>query len=611
MKPQTEAARSNAAEDNPELGFRKAILRLVSGGAERRAIETGQVDAIVDPASGAAILLPEAQKALLQRNQSREQLARLACDGYWEQDRDFRFVSHTGGLEGEDSAFDLANTLGRALWDLPVENLSDVDWQTHRQQLAWHATFRDLEVRWVAGNGKIRCLALSGEPIYDPQDQFCGYRGVVREITPRRQFELASRAHYHLARLGFDGLVAPACVLDAQGQIVLVNRAWRRIASEPGGLFRALHPGANLLMACDTAEGDAALDGHAIAAGVRQVIAAERLHLRYEYRGPAAASGRSTQWFALDVVAIAGDGTEGALISLEDLSERRQARRMRALELQTALCLAQAGSAAEGAVGVIQLCCESLGWECGRQFGFDPAGRVLQQCASWGIPVTAVTRFLERSRDLSFRADVGLAERVVQSGQTLWVREDSSDPLVARTGTSTDTAAGGALVFPVSADDQVLGMLAFSCGAGQAPDDLLLQAMRCIGAQLGHFLRQAEVLQKLRRSEARFRRLTAIAADWHWEQGSDFRFTCMEGSSPFGTRKVLGLASWELLGQATEDASWIRHRAELSAHLPFCDFEFTVRHADGRRTRHAVSGEPVFGEDGAFAGYCGTGRDVR
>src|ERR1700736_6766946 len=52
---------------NVERGFKRAILRLVKGGAERLAIETGQIDAIIDPASGNAILLPEAQWALNER----------------------------------------------------------------------------------------------------------------------------------------------------------------------------------------------------------------------------------------------------------------------------------------------------------------------------------------------------------------------------------------------------------------------------------------------------------------------------------------------------------------------------------------------------------------
>jgi CRP-like cAMP-binding protein len=39
-------------------------LRLVTGGLERRAIEAGEVDAVIDPANGRVLLLPEAKRAL-------------------------------------------------------------------------------------------------------------------------------------------------------------------------------------------------------------------------------------------------------------------------------------------------------------------------------------------------------------------------------------------------------------------------------------------------------------------------------------------------------------------------------------------------------------------
>jgi len=41
------------------------ILRLVKGGAERRALDAGEVDAVLDPATRTAHLLPDAQRALM------------------------------------------------------------------------------------------------------------------------------------------------------------------------------------------------------------------------------------------------------------------------------------------------------------------------------------------------------------------------------------------------------------------------------------------------------------------------------------------------------------------------------------------------------------------
>src|SRR4029077_11732859 len=104
-----------------ERGFKKAILRLVKGGPERLAIEAGQIDAIIDPASGNPILLPEAQRALIERKAGFRSLIGLAFDWYWEQDERYRFVSHKGAMDGADG-FVEEGIIGKVLWDLSIDN---------------------------------------------------------------------------------------------------------------------------------------------------------------------------------------------------------------------------------------------------------------------------------------------------------------------------------------------------------------------------------------------------------------------------------------------------------------------------------------------------------
>jgi len=63
MNPEPPAAR-NPSELQAEAAFKDWVRRLVKGAAELAALEAGQIDAIIDPATGSAILLPEAQAAL-------------------------------------------------------------------------------------------------------------------------------------------------------------------------------------------------------------------------------------------------------------------------------------------------------------------------------------------------------------------------------------------------------------------------------------------------------------------------------------------------------------------------------------------------------------------
>ena len=117
---------------------------------------------------------------------------------------------------------------------------------------------------------------------------------------------------------------------------------------------------------------------------------------------------------------------------------------------------------------------------------------------------------------------------------------------------------------------------------------------------------------ELRDSEARFRALTEMSADWYWEQDSQFRFTRFEGLlvSWFDrTPDTIGKRRWELDAEAPQ-GGWNDHVALLESHQPFREFEYVQ--FDRERQRHwlSVSGEPRFDKAGAFQGYRGVASEV-
>lgn len=61
MNPEPLLASRSPSDLQAQAAFQDWVRRLVTGAAELRAFEAGQIDAILDPASGRAILLPEAQ----------------------------------------------------------------------------------------------------------------------------------------------------------------------------------------------------------------------------------------------------------------------------------------------------------------------------------------------------------------------------------------------------------------------------------------------------------------------------------------------------------------------------------------------------------------------
>jgi PAS domain S-box-containing protein len=117
----------------------------------------------------------------------------------------------------------------------------------------------------------------------------------------------------------------------------------------------------------------------------------------------------------------------------------------------------------------------------------------------------------------------------------------------------------------------------------------------------------------LRRSEARFRDLTELSADWFWEQDENFRFVGMKGS-PFPLlvppySNILGKTRWDLPG-APARGTWNDHRRMLERRETFREFEVQRVGEDSSPRVLSLSGAPVFDDDGRFSGYRGVGRDI-
>ena len=119
---------------------------------------------------------------------------------------------------------------------------------------------------------------------------------------------------------------------------------------------------------------------------------------------------------------------------------------------------------------------------------------------------------------------------------------------------------------------------------------------------------------ELRASEARFRDLTELSADWYWEQDAQFRFTHMSvgvlNKSGVASVSTLGKTRWELPIEGVDEDGWTAHRALLERHEPFHDFNYIMRSPERGLRWFSISGRPIFDAEGRFCGYRGTGRDI-
>ena len=174
------------------------------------------------------------------------------------------------------------------------------------------------------------------------------------------------------------------------------------------------------------------------------------------------------------------------------------------------------------------------------------------------------------------------------------------------------------------------GALAIAAGnlavplADQRPDELgeMARALDRMAQRLGELIRagrehvarlERETAERAR-SEARFRALTELSADWYWEQDAELRYTMFSDSTRklahMDYEKLIGLRRWEIPGTNPLAGSWDDHRALLLARRPYRDAEFSTYTDDGQAMIYSVSGQPLIDEAGAFAGYRGVSYDI-
>ncbi|MGE0857842.1 MAG: PAS domain-containing protein [Gammaproteobacteria bacterium] len=591
-----------AAERGPAPRFETRILRLVRGARERNAIAHGEVDAILDTESGRAILLPDAQAALLKLKRHYRLLVNLASDGHWEQDEHFRFIACTGVPVG---AADCADMLGRAWWDLELDDVKDGDWRSLRAELVAHRAFRDFELRQCGDFGAVSHFTVSGAPNFDEFGRFRGYLGITRDVTARRA--TASEILESLPGLQstLNALGSPACVLNEDGTIVACNDAWPQC---PAGMGGSLSVGSHYLTACLTRESRTPLATEVIGAGIAQVGRGERMLFAFERELDTDAGRR---WVLVAATALRRDDRAYVVLAHEDISARRRDAQWQALECNVAMRLAGAAEPSAALLAVLAAVCEAQRWDCGQYFAHDASSASLSRAAQWSVgDAPEVEMFLARAPQGRFPANAGLSGRVCQTMQPLWLR-DARDDQRSATAWPHEIGLRGVFVLPVSAEGRMHGVLVFGSRAGlEEPDESCLRSVASIGLLLGHYLRRETERQALLVSERRLRRYAALGCDWQFETDSELRLVACTEARITEVGDILGRRLWELPHLSPADEPWVRVRAELAARWSFCDFGVSAAQPDGRATCYRLSGEPMFDESGVFRGYLGIGLEV-
>lgn len=285
-----------------------------------------------------------------------------------------------------------------------------------------------------------------------------------------------------LTRAVLDSLAAHIAVIDSQGVIIAVNRAWEDFARANGQpRLEGLGPGINYLHVCDTATGPWADEGGAVAAGIRAVLAGARSSFTLEYP---CHSPTQQRWFQLSVTPLA-DGTAGAVIAHHNITERvraeherqmvlerEQAARQRAEQIAErnarmhalTSALSAAVTPEEVARQVVDQCVEAFGARAGALLALTEDQRHLELVYSAGYDPADIApwrRFLLNSHVMLADAIRGRTALFHESAEAFSATYPDVAAAIARSGTQAVAA------IPIALNERIFGGIALSFGTAR------------------------------------------------------------------------------------------------------------------------------------------------
>ena len=163
--------------------------------------------------------------AVLEENDARfRSLTQMSSGFYWETDTEHRLTQRAeSNRESAESVFQQGSPIGRRRWEIPYLSPDESGWQAHRALLGAHRPFRDFEFSRLAADGAERHISISGDPGFDAEGNFKGYRGVGADITARKRADATLSASEAWTRTIAQSAHDAIITADSAGAVVSWN----------------------------------------------------------------------------------------------------------------------------------------------------------------------------------------------------------------------------------------------------------------------------------------------------------------------------------------------------------------------------------------------------
>ncbi|HXA95835.1 MAG TPA: PAS domain S-box protein [Candidatus Dormibacteraeota bacterium] len=405
-------------------------------------------------------------------------------------------------------------------------------------------------------------------------------------------------------RLLLDALPALTVIVDARGDVVAANEAWRRFGRENGaGPAVAEGVGQNYLALCQARAMAGLPEDPRVAAGVQRVLRGELGIFTLEY----ACQGHSEpRWFMLTVTPLDG----GGVIAHADITARRRTEMSAAALIETGRELAGGLEPAEVARHVASSVVRVFDAMHSTLYRLDRgAGRlVCIAAAGVGDP--------ENWRGRSVPMGEGPVGRAAAEERSVWTPDVLADPKIQLPAwAAQQVRADGfrsVLAVPLKAGDRLIGVLGLGDAAGRTyTEDELALAAAFVG-QGAVALENSALYREIRDARDFLQSITNNSPDAIITSDEAGRVTFVSR----GAEAMFGCRAEELIGESVatlyagghDEARVVKQRLVQGGPLRSYETGFVTR--AGRRVEVSASISELRDASGAVVGTLGVLKDI-
>jgi PAS domain S-box-containing protein len=241
-----------------------------------------------------------------------------SADSIFAKDRSGRYILANSSM-ARATGLPLSEILGRRADDLvEVDAAQHID-EVDRAVIETGAV--SVGEEWMTLDGRPRLIALTKAPLRDGGGEIRGIVAVARDVTATKEAERALRGSEQMARSIMDSEDRSLAVLRSDGEIVLVNEAWRRFGASNNAAPATIDAvGINYLDVCRRAASDGVTEAAQVLRGLEEVITGQSARFQLEY---ACHSPTEERWFVVRATPLIADDGH-VLISHTDVTEQRR-----------------------------------------------------------------------------------------------------------------------------------------------------------------------------------------------------------------------------------------------------------------------------------------------